>query len=169
MKKPVISGGALCARDAVICGDVRVEEGASVWFHAVIRAESARAIIGRGSNIQDNCVLHVDEDFPLTIGAGVTVGHGAILHGCTVGDDTLVGMGSIVLNGAQIGRGCILGAGSLVTQGTVIPDGSLAFGNPARVRRNVTEEELEGNRASARDYVAEAGEYEAQGLMERRN
>lgn len=163
MKKPTASKDALVAGNAVICGDVTIEGGASVWFHTTIRAENAPIRIGRNSNIQDNCVLHVEDDCPLTVGEGVTVGHGAILHGCTIGDDTVVGMGAIVLNGARVGRGCILGAGCLVTQNTVIPDGVMAFGNPARVRRPLTEEELESNRANAQEYVeksilyAEAG------------
>lgn len=165
MKKTEISAQVLIAKDAVICGDVTIEPGANIWFHAAIRAESAPIVIGRDSNVQDNCVLHVDEGCPLTIGERVTVGHGAILHGCTIGDDTVVGMGAIVLNGANVGRGCILGAGSLVTQNTVIPDGTLAFGNPAKVRRALTEEELAANRSSALGYVEEALEYERLGLF----
>lgn len=165
MKRPNRSRQALLAGDAVVCGDVTLEAGANIWFHAVLRAESAPIFIGRDSNIQDNCVLHVDAGSPLTVGERVTVGHGAILHGCTIGDDSLIGMGAIVLNGARIGRGCIIGAGSLVTQNTVIPDGMLAFGNPAKVRRALTEEELAANRASALEYVEEAREYEAQGLF----
>ena len=166
-KKPVIAPDAQYAENAVICGDVTIEGGVSVWFHTTIRAENAPAVIGKNSNIQDNCVLHVDDGCPLTIGEGVSVGHGAILHGCTIGDDTVVGMGAIVLNGARVGRGCILGAGCLVTQNTVIPDGMLAFGNPAKVRRPLTEEELEVNRANAREYVEKSVLYVAEGLFRR--
>ena len=167
IKKPVISPEALCARDAAIWGDVTIGAGTSVWFHTTIRAEWAPITIGCNSNIQDNCVLHVDNGVPLTVGDGVTVGHGAILHSCTVGDDTVVGMGAIVLNGARIGRGCILGAGCLVTQNTVIPDGMMAFGNPAKVRRPLTEEELEGNRRNAREYVEKSQLFEAEGIFHR--
>ena len=111
------------------------------------------------SNIQDNGVLHTDAGFPSRSGRGCTIGHGAILHGCTIGDNTLVGMGAIVLNGAKIGRDCIIGAGALVPQGMEIPDGSLAFGSPAKVRRALTEEEVRSNRAAAEFYCREAAEY----------
>jgi len=159
MKTPQIDPSAFLAPGAVVMGDVTVAEECSVFFGAVIRAEHDSITIGRGTNIQDNCVLHVDTGFPMTLGQGVTVGHGAILHGCTVGDNTLIGMGAIVLNGAVIGRNCLIGAGALVTQNTVIPDGSLAFGSPARVHRELTEEELAANARSSAGYVAEAREY----------
>ena len=105
---------------------------------------------------QDNAVIHVDTHYPTTIGNGVTIGHGAIVHGCTVGDNTLIGMGAIVLNGASIGENCIIGAGALVTQNTNIPAGSLAFGNPAKVIRSLTREEIESNQQNARHYIAAA-------------
>ena len=165
MRQPTISAQAMLAKDAVVCGDVTIAQDCSIWFHAVLRAESAAIRIGTGSNIQDNCVIHVDPGFDVEIGEQVTVGHGAILHGCTIGDGTLIGMGSTVLNGAKIGAGCIIGAGSLVTQNAVIPDGAMAFGRPARVVRPLTEGERAQNLLSAQDYVEEAREYCRQGLF----
>lgn len=125
----------------------------------MIRSESDTTAIGEDTNIQDNCVLHTDKGFPITIGRGCTIGHAAILHGCTIGDNTLIGMGAILLNGARVGRDCIIGAGALVPQGMEIPDGSLAFGSPAKVRRAMTAEEIESNRAAAAFYCREAEEY----------
>lgn len=165
MKQPAISSSALLAPDAVACGDVTIGPQCSLWFHAVLRAESAAIRVGAGSNIQDNCVIHVDAGYDVDIGAHVTVGHGAILHGCTVGEGTLIGMGSTILNGARIGAHCLIGAGSLVTQNTVIPDGWLAFGRPAKVVRPLTEEEKQQNLRSAQDYVEEARDYCRAGLM----
>lgn len=161
MKKPQIHAAAYVAPGAVVLGDVTLCEGSSVLFNAVVRSEHDVITIGARSNIQDNCTLHTDGGFPLTLGEGCTVGHGAILHGCTIGDNTLIGMGSIVMNGAVIGKNCVVGAGALVTQGTVIPDGSLVLGSPAKVRREVTEEEIAANRRSAAHYVAEAAAYRA--------
>lgn len=165
MKKPTISPEACLAPDAVVCGDVTIGAECSLWFHAVLRAESAAIRVGEGSNIQDNCVVHVDPGYDVDIGAHVTVGHGAILHGCSIGDGTLIGMGSTVLNGANIGKHCLIGAGSLVTQNAVIPDGCLAFGRPAKVVRHLTEQEMEQNLRSAQDYVEEAREYCRAGMM----
>lgn len=165
LKQPKISREAMLAPDAVVLGDVTLASESSLWFHAVLRAETAAIRVGEGSNIQDNCVVHVDAGHDVDIGPRVTVGHGAILHGCTVGEGTLIGMGSTVLNGARIGRRCIIGAGSLVTQHTVIPDGSLAFGRPARVIRPLTEAEIAQNLASAADYVEEARAYCLAGAM----
>lgn len=161
MKKPVIDETVFRAPDAVIYGDVTIEAEAGIWFHAVVRAEHASIRVGRGSNIQDNAVVHVDEGRPVVIGENVTVGHGAILHGCRVGDNTLIGMGAIVLNGAVIGKNCIVGAGAVVTQNTVIPDGTLVLGNPARIRRPVTRNEMEENLRNARLYVEEGKKYAA--------
>ena len=127
---------------------------ASIWYNAVVRGDVERIEIGAGTNIQDCAVIHADSGFPAVIGSGVTVGHGAIVHGCQIGDGTLIGMGAIILNGAKIGRGCIIGAGALVTQGAVIPDGMLALGSPARARRPLTQEEIKANADSARHYVA---------------
>ena len=146
------------AEGAVIKGNVTLKDGANVWYNATIRGDSSPIIIGENSNIQDNCVVHVDTTFPTTIGKNVTVGHGAILHGCTIGDNSLIGMGAVVLNGAKIGRNAMVAAGALVTQGTVIPDGYLAMGSPAKVRRPLTEEEIAHNIVNALQYTKEASE-----------
>ena len=150
---------AFVAENATVRGDVTVGKGSSIFFGAVVRTELVPIIIGEDTNIQDNCILHTDAGFPLSVGSGCTIGHGTILHGCTVGDNTLIGMGAIVLNGAVIGRDCIVGAGSLVPQGMVIPDGSMAFGSPAKIRRPLTEEEIAYNRGTAALYCREAAEY----------
>lgn len=159
MKTPVIHPNAYIAPNATVVGDVHIGAGSSVFFGSVLRGDREPITIGEDTNIQDNCVLHTDAGFPIRIGRGCTIGHGAILHGCTIGDNTLVGMGAIVLNGAKIGRDCIIGAGALVPQGMEIPDGSLAFGSPAKVRRALTEEEVRSNRAAAEFYCREAAEY----------
>ena len=140
------------APDADVLGKVTIGEGSSVWYHSVIRAERDTVSIGRETNIQDNCVIHTDKGHPMVIGDRVTVGHKAILHGCCVGDETLIGMGAIVLNDAVIGSHCIIGAGALVTQNMVIEDGSMAYGSPAKVVRNITAEELAKIRDSAEEY-----------------
>lgn len=150
---------AFVAENATVRGDVTVGKGSSIFFGAVVRSELVPITIGEDTNIQDNCILHTDAGFPLSVGSGCTIGHGSILHGCTVGDNTLIGMGTTVLNGAVIGRDCIVGAGSLVPQGMVIPDGSMAFGSPAKIRRPLTEEEIAYNRGTAALYCREAAEY----------
>lgn len=142
------------AKDADIIGDVQMGEDVNVWYHATIRADAAKIMIGNRSNIQDNCVLHVDEGFPLTIGEYVTVGHGAILHGCCIGDNTVIGMGAILLNGCKIGKNCIVGAGTLVTQGTVIEDGCVVMGNPRKVKRQIRNDEITHNMENAEEYIA---------------
>lgn len=151
--------GVYIAQSADITGDVKLEKDSSVWYQAVLRADHDSISVGRGTNIQDGCVLHVDEGYPVQIGEYVTVGHGAILHGCSVGNNSLIGMGAIVLNGAVVGKNCIIGAGALVTQGTVIPDGMMALGSPAKVRRPLSEEEIRENEKSAMDYIACAKEH----------
>lgn len=156
MKTPDIHPSAFVAPGAVVRGEVHLAENSSVFYNAVLRGDRAPISIGEGTNIQDNCVVHVEYDLPVTVGKNVTVGHGAILHGCTVGDETLIGMGAIVLNGAQIGKSCLIGAGALVTQNAVIPDGCMAVGSPARVKRPLTPEEMVGLRQSAADYRQEA-------------
>lgn len=162
MKTPVIHPSAFIAPNATVLGNVTVGADSSFYFGAVARAESTPIIIGARSNIQDNCVLHTDPDaMPLTVGEGCTVGHGAILHSCTIGDDSLVGMGAIILNGAIIGKDCIVAAGALVPQNMVVPDRSLVMGSPAKVRRQLTDEELAANRHSAEIYVAESAHYKA--------
>ena len=144
------------APGAVVLGDVHLEENVNIWYNATVRGDREPIRIGKGSNIQDNCVVHVDEGFPVTIGEYVTVGHGAILHGCTVGDNSLIGMGAILMNGCRIGKNCIVAAGTLVTQGTEIPDGSLVMGNPGKLKRAVTEVEIENSIKNAQLYVEEA-------------
>ena len=161
MKTTQIHPSAFIAPSATVMGDVTVGADSSVFFGAVARSELVPIVIGQRTNIQDNCVLHADPGLPMTIGDGVTVGHGAILHSCTVGDNSLIGMGAIVLNGAAIGQNCIVAAGALVPQGMVVPDGSLVMGSPAKVRRSVTDQEIEGNRRSAEIYVREGAEYKA--------
>ncbi|MBE6939754.1 MAG: gamma carbonic anhydrase family protein [Ruminococcaceae bacterium] len=156
LKNPTIHPEAYVAPNATVLGDITLGARSSILFGAVVRAEHEPISIGEATNIQDNCVLHVDKGYPMHIGTGCTVGHSAILHSCTVGDNSLIGMGAIVLNGAVIGKNCIIGAGALVPQNAVIPDGSLALGAPARVKRPVTEEEIAANRASAQGYVEEA-------------
>lgn len=159
IKKTKLPLAAFVADSATVRGHITANKGSSIYFGAVLRSESETIEIGEDTNIQDNCVLHTDTGFPMTIGRGCTIGHAAILHGCTIGDNTLIGMGAIVLNGAKIGQNCIIGAGALVPQGMEIPDGSLAFGSPAKVRRALTEEEIAANRAAAAFYCREAAEY----------
>lgn len=150
---------AFVAEGARIIGDVSLKKDSSVWFNAVLRGDEEQIIIGEGSNIQDNCVVHCGPNCPTIVGKGVTVGHLALLHGCRIGDNTLIGMGSIVMNGAVIGNNCIIGAGSLITFGTVIPDNSMAFGRPAKVVRTVTPEEIASNRNDAAVYIREKEEF----------
>ncbi|WP_438974249.1 gamma carbonic anhydrase family protein [Planktomarina temperata] len=140
------------APDANVIGKVRLSAGASVWFGATLRGDNEWIDIGAGSNVQENSVLHTDIGFPLTIGRNCTIGHKAILHGCTIGDQSLIGMGAIVLNGAQIGRNCLIGAGALITEGKIIPDNSLVLGAPGKVVRSLTEAEIQGLLASAIGY-----------------
>ncbi len=161
LKIPQIDKNAFLAPDASVYGDVEIGPDCSIWFHATVRGEAAGIRIGRGSNVQDNAVVHVDEGYPVSIGENVTIGHGAIVHGCSVGDNTLIGMGSILLNGCCVGKNCIIGAGALVTQNTVIPDNSLVMGSPGRVKREVKEEEVENNLRNADHYVKEGKEYAA--------
>ena len=150
---------AFVAEGARIIGDVSLKKDSSVWFNAVLRGDEEQIIIGEGSNIQDNCVVHCGPNCPTIVGKGVTVGHLALLHVCRIGDNTLIGMGSIVMNGAVIGNNCIIGAGSLITFGTVIPDNSMAFGRPAKVVRTVTPEEIASNRNDAAVYIREKEEF----------
>lgn len=151
---PSVSEKAFVAAGAVIVGDVRLEPGSSVWYNAVLRAEAEPIMIGENSNLQDTVVCHVDRGFPLTVGRGVSVGHAAVLHGCTIGDHSLIGMGARVLNGADIGSGSLVAAGAVVLEGTVVPPGSLVAGVPAKVRRELTEDEQVGLRNNASAYLA---------------
>ena len=137
------------APDAVITGDVELGEKVSVWYGAVLRGDDGAITVGAGTNIQDRCILHEKT----VVGKNCTLGHGAIVHGCTIGDNTLVGMGAIVLTGAVIGSNCVIGAGALVTGKTVAPDGSLLLGSPAKVVKPATAEQIEENRACAARYI----------------
>jgi carbonic anhydrase/acetyltransferase-like protein (isoleucine patch superfamily) len=155
------AGEAFIAPTAVLIGRVRVLPGASVWWGAVLRGDNEWIEVGPRSNVQDGCVLHTDMGYPLTIGAGCTVGHNAILHGCVLEENVLVGMGATVLNGARIGRNSLIGANALVPEGRAIPEGSLVVGMPAKVVRALSEEQIEGLRASAAGYVANGRRYAA--------
>ena len=142
------------AADANLIGQVRLLSGASVWFGVTLRGDNELIEVGSGSNVQENSVLHTDIGFPLIIGANCTIGHQAMLHGCTIGDQSLIGMGATILNGAKIGRNCLIGAGSLVTEGKVIPDNSLVVGAPSKVARALSEAEVLGLLKSAQGYQA---------------
>ena len=156
MKIPEIHEPVFVAPTATVGGNVSIGGGSSVFFGAVIRSELDEIVIGRGTNIQDNCVLHIERGMPLHVGDGCTVGHSAILHSCTVGDNTLVGMGAIVLNGAVVGKNAVVAAGALVLENTVVPDGMVAMGVPAKVREAASPALVEANRKNAEGYVAEA-------------
>jgi len=150
--------GAFAAPNATAVGRVTLGPGAALWYGAVARGDQNDITVGANTNLQDNAVLHVSPAHPLKVGSGVTVGHGAILHGCTVGDNTLIGMGAILLNGCVIGENCLVAAGALVPEGMIVPPGSLVMGMPAKVRRPLTPEEIEGNRRSAEHYCTRAAE-----------
>lgn len=142
------------APDANLIGRIVVEAAASVWFCSTLRGDNEVITVGAGSNIQENCVLHTDMGYPLSIGKGCTIGHKVMLHGCTIGDNSLIGMGATVLNGAKIGNNCLIGAGALITEGKEIPDGSLVMGVPGKVVRALDEAGIEGLRKSALGYQA---------------
>ncbi|MEW9093599.1 MAG: gamma carbonic anhydrase family protein [Clostridiaceae bacterium] len=152
-KEPKIHSNCFIAETSDVIGDVTVEECANIWFGSVVRGDTNNIIIGKNTNIQDNSVLHVDKSHPLIIEENVTVGHGAILHGCKIGSNSLIGMGSIVLDGAVIGKHTLVAAGSLVPQGKIIPDGVLCMGSPVKVIRELTEEEKMNLTQSALNYV----------------
>ena len=158
---PRISDSAWIAESAQVMGDVELADEVSIWFGAVIRGDMDAIRIGRRTNIQDLSVLHADAGVPLTLGEDVTVGHQVMLHGCTIGDGSLIGIGSAVLNGAKIGKSCLVRAGSLVTEGKEFPDGSMILGRPAKVVRQLSPEQLEGLRQSARHYVDNAQRFRA--------
>ena len=147
------------APNATLVGKVKLEPGASVWFNAVLRGDNELIHIGENSNVQDGTVMHTDMGFPLNIGTGVTIGHNAMLHGCTVGDYSLIGINAVILNGARIGKYCIIGANSLIGEGKEIPDGSLVMGSPGKVVRELTEAQQKLLEASAAHYVHNAQRY----------
>ena len=154
-------GRVFVAENATLIGKVRLEADASVWFGAVLRGDNEAITIGERSNIQDLCMIHTDPGYPATIGRDCTIGHRAIIHGCTIMDNTLVGMGAIVLNGAVVGRNCLIGAGALVPENRTIPDNSLVVGAPARVVRSLDEEAVRRLTAAAAAYVARSQQYRA--------
>ncbi len=154
--------GAFIAPTAQIMGDVTIGEDSSIWYGTVVRGDESSIRIGRGSNIQDNSVVHTDVVYGVSIGDHVTIGHGCIIHGCEIGDETLVGMGAIVMDGARIGKRCIVAAGSLVLGGTQIPEGSMVMGSPAKVKRPLTEEEIARNMLYATHYMETARKHFAE-------
>lgn len=159
-RRPELRGDShFVAPTAAVIGTVVLEPGASVWFSCVLRGDVERIHVGRNSNIQDGAVIHADPGFPALIGDNVTVGHQAMLHGCSIGDGTLIGINAVVLNGAKLGRNCLVGANALVTEGMEIPDGSLVLGSPAKVRKTLTEEQQQALALNADHYVQNAERY----------
>ena len=158
-RKPTLGKSVFIAKGAVVVGDVTLGDFSSIWFNSVLRADINRISIGHDTNIQDNCVLHLADDFPCSVGNHVTVGHGAIVHACRVHDEVLVGMGSTILDGAEIGEQSIIGAGALVTSGVRIPPGSLVLGVPAKVVRKLSAEERAGIKPMAEKYVEIAAHF----------
>jgi gamma-carbonic anhydrase len=154
--QPVLAPDVFIAQGAIVIGDVTMAEGSSVWYNAVVRGDINRIVIGAFSNIQDNAVIHLADQFPCLIGSWVTVGHSAIVHACTVGNEVLIGMGAVVLDGAEIGDQSVIGANALVTQGTVIPPGSLVLGSPAKVVRSLSPEQRADIKTWAKKYVDNA-------------
>lgn len=155
------SGEYWVAPTASIIGDVVLKEEASIWFGAVLRGDRERITIGKRTNVQDGCVCHTDMGYPLTVGNDCTIGHKVILHGCNIGDNTLVGMGATILNGAKIGRNCLIGANALIPEGKVIPDRSLVVGMPGKVVRMLDDQAIEGLKASAAGYVGNWRRFQA--------
>ncbi|WP_443069936.1 gamma carbonic anhydrase family protein [Subtercola sp. YIM 133946] len=158
---PAIDSAAWVAPSATVIGQVTVAAEASIFYGAVVRADSVGITLGAGSNLQDNVVVHGDPGFPAVIGEGVSVGHGAVVHGCSIGDNTLIGMNATVLNGAIVGAECLVAAGALILEGSVIPDGSLVAGVPGKVRRELTADERAGVRRNAATYVALSARHRA--------
>lgn len=157
----LIDDSVYIADSADVVGDVTIGKDSSVWNHATVRGDRAPVVIGEGSNVQDNAVLHVETDLPVVVGDYVTIGHSAIVHGCSVGDHTLVGMGAIIMNGAKVGRDCVIGAGALVTENSEIPDGSLVVGVPGKVIKQVSDAQKAEFKKNALEYVEEAKQYKS--------
>lgn len=160
-RRPQIDETAYVFESATVIGDVRLAAHASIWPGAVLRGDNDPITIGPGSNVQDGSVLHTDVGQPLTLGENVTIGHQAMLHGCTIGDGSLVGMQAVILNGARIGRNCLIGAGALIGEGKEIPDNSVVIGRPGKILREVTPAELDGIRSGNQHYQERAAEYRA--------
>jgi carbonic anhydrase/acetyltransferase-like protein (isoleucine patch superfamily) len=164
LKRPTLGQDVFIAAGAVVIGDVTLGDHSSVWFNAVLRGDINRIVVGHHTNVQDNAVLHLADDFPCLVGNHVTIGHGAIVHACTVGDECLVGMGAVILDGAEIGEQSLIGAKALVTQGMKVPPGSLVLGAPGKVVRQLSAEERAGLRTWATKYVENAAFYREHGL-----
>jgi carbonic anhydrase/acetyltransferase-like protein (isoleucine patch superfamily) len=156
---PTLEGDNFVAPNAAVMGRVVLRRGATVWWGVTIRGDNDLIEVGEGANVQDGSVIHTDTGYPVRLARDVSIGHTVMLHGCTVGENTLIGIGAILLNGAVIGRDCLVGAGALVPEGKVIPDGSLVIGVPGRVMRPLTAEEIERNRRNAAHYVAHGARY----------
>ena len=164
-KSAKIAEDANIAKQSVIIGDVTIGRDSCVLYYSVLRGDEAPIVIGEETNIQENCTVHVSRNMPVRIGNNVTVGHNAVIHSCTIGDRTLIGMGTVILDGAQIGNDCIIGAGSLVTKNTIIPDGSLVMGSPAKIKRKLTWEEKLENLENSKEYVSVSREMKRQGVL----
>lgn len=154
-------GQYFIAETATVIGNVRLKSNASVWYGSVLRGDNELIEIGEGSNVQDNCTFHTDPGFPLTIGKNCTIGHNVILHGCTIEDGALIGMGSIIMNGARIGKGCVVGAGAIITEGKEFPERSLVVGAPAKVIRALTPEQVSAMTQGAPHYVSNSRRFKA--------
>jgi carbonic anhydrase/acetyltransferase-like protein (isoleucine patch superfamily) len=165
-RTPSIDPSAFVAVGARVVGGVTLAAGASVWYNAVLRADGDTIAVGAGSNVQDNVAVHVDAGRPVVIGENVSIGHNAVVHGCTIGDGSLIGMGAVVLNGAVIGEGCLVAGGAVVLEGAIIPPGSLAAGVPAKVRRELTADERAGILRNAEAYRAHVSEHEPSGATQ---
>ena len=152
-KSLISEGKNWIASNAIIIGDIVLKKGVSIWFNAVLRGDIERITIGENSNIQDGSVLHTDPGYPLTIGKGVTIGHMVMLHGCTIGNDNLIGIGSTILNNVRIGNNCIIGANTLITENKIIPNNSLVIGSPGKIIRKVTKKEINHIKKNAKEYV----------------
>lgn len=158
-KKPTIAENVFVAPTSAVIGDVVVSEGVSIWFNAVLRGDNDTIFIGEGSNVQDGCILHVDEGVPINVGKRVTIGHKVMLHGCEIGDDSLIGMNAVVLNNAVIGKNCLIGANALVTEGMEVPDSSLVLGSPAKIIKPISDAALEMMKAGAQSYISKIDVY----------
>jgi carbonic anhydrase/acetyltransferase-like protein (isoleucine patch superfamily) len=152
-ESPDIDPSAYVAESANIIGKARIEANASIWFDVTIRGDNESITVGENSNVQDGCILHTDPGFPLVIGKDVTVGHQAMLHGCTIGDGSLIGIQAVIMNGAKIGKNCLVGAGALITEGKEFPDDSLIIGSPAKAVRSLNEKDITGLRGNSDSYV----------------
>ncbi|MGZ5138706.1 MAG: gamma carbonic anhydrase family protein [Burkholderiales bacterium] len=161
-RKVICKGDYWIADNATVIGSVVLENNANIWFNCVVRGDNDVITIGENSQLQDGCVLHVDPGHPITLGKNVSIGHMAMLHGCTIGDGSLIGIKSVILNGAIIGRNCLIGANSLIAEGKKIPDGSLVLGSPGKVVRRLTEDEIREIHENSADYAARAKVYAAE-------